>query len=246
MKRWIICLLIYLLGGVAFAELGAHCEGNTLVYYDNNNAVLRRDCSILHSGQGQVFRGICQTYTGGADCWRTAGTVTPEYRDVVRGFVYNATLSAWGPPYSPPTTVTTTTLSGYITTTTLQECPVCSVCPKPNCTSYDQMIFGLNVSFDNCRRNLNICHSTLEVSYSADMYNKLATDFKNEQIRSNSTIQQCAKNLALETSNSGTYFLVMLLSLVILATVVVIWVKYEWIGDPKFKDILDVKPRAKK
>ena len=241
-----ICLLMYLLIGVVIAESGAHCDGNTLVYYDNSNNVVKRDCSILHASGSQIFRGICQAYTGGADCWRTEGAVTPDYRNTVRGFIYDSNTSAWGPAYNP---TTTTTLINIVTTTTLHACsvcPVCSVCPKSDCSSYDEILFGMNVSFDNCKRNLDSCNSRLGSSYSSDMYNKLISNFKTETGRLNATNMQCSKDLAFEKSNASTYLGVMFLSLLILASVVVIWVKYEWIGDPKLKDELDVKPRSKR
>jgi hypothetical protein len=257
MKQFIVCVLICLIAGLVVGENGAHCEGNVLVFYDLFNKATRRDCSILHSGQGQVFRGECRSFDGGADCWRTQGAVTPEYRDAVRGFTYNSSVSPWNGPYQPSTTTTTfpwpakyttpTTLldpNVTVTTTTLQEPDF--VCATLNCSVCGITYNEINISFDGCRRNLALCNSRMGSSYSSEEYNKLISNFKSERFRFNVTIAQCARDLALEKSTSSTYFGVMILSIVILGTFVLIWVKYEWIGDPKFKEYFDVKPRIKK
>ena len=228
----ILSLMLVLAASVS-AGFSARCQGNTLMYYDLDNKLITRDCSILHSGQGQVFRGICKTFEGGADCFRTEGAVTPDYRNAVRGFVYNDSISPWDPIYDP----TTTTLPGTITTTTLVSCPTCQVCQTcDDCTSLRNSFNSINVSYTQYKDGYNDCNLRIRYLVSRDVLDKTVKD-KDATISDRETsVNFCRKQLETATNDGEFYKMLAVIAVVILVVVIAIWVKFEWIGDPKLKD----------
>jgi hypothetical protein len=234
MNRLIVLALLFVLVGQVSAVTGAKCKDNVLTYYDMFNVVVKRDCSILHSGSGQVFRGICKQYDGGADCWRTEGAVTPEYRDTVRGYVYNAS-DVWDEPYNPTTTivgVTTTTIPVFDVT----RCPVCSVCSIcENCTSYKEVALGTDSSLKSCEANYASCTSKVSKMVYMDVYTNQRKEYETKINIMSSDIAAKTKEIDRLTKNSDLYYYMALGACVVVIFIIGVWVKYEWIGDPKSK-----------
>lgn len=242
MKRIIICFLLFAFVGHVSAVASAKCSGNTLVYYDLSNTLVKRDCSILHSGGGQIFRGICKEYEGGADCWRTDGTVTSEYRDIVRGYTYNSSVSPWGDPYTP----TTTTIVG-VTTTTLRlfditQCPKCDVCTVcEDCKPFKDIVSSANYSLSVCESNYAVCTSRVSKMVFKDVYDTQRATYEVKINTMSSEIAFQTKEIDRLTKNASLYYYLALGACVVVIFIIGVWVKYEWIGDPKVKGGLDVK-----
>ena len=232
MNKIIVWCVFLALAGEVSAVTGAHCEGNTLVYYDLFNTPVKRDCSILHSAQGQVYRGECRPYDGGADCWRTAGTVTPSYRDAIRGYVYNST-DPWGASYNPPNiTVTSTTIPAF----DFGKCPVCKTCDIcENCTVFKYSVFSINETLYTCKTNLDACTNNVNKMIYRDSYEEQKNIYENKIKILTSDMAAKDKEIARLTSNSSIYFYLALACGIIVVFVIGVWVKYEWIGDPKVK-----------
>jgi len=241
MKKLIICFLLFVLVGHVSATAGAKCSDNTLMYYDLSNTLIKRDCSLLHSGAGQIFRGICKEYEGGADCWRTEGAVTPEYRDAVRGYTYNSS-NVWDPSFSP----TTTTLFGVTTTTIrsfdITQCPKCEACKLcEDCQSVKLSLDSCNISLYTCKDNFDACSGRVNKMIYKDTYDNQRSDYESKLKLLNSDIAAKDKEIARLVSNGNVYYYLAIVSCIIVLFVVGVWVKYEWIGDPKLKDGLGIK-----
>lgn len=241
MKRFLVLILLFGLISDVMAVPGAKCDGNNLVYYDLSNNLIKRDCSILHSGSGQVFRGVCKTFEGGADCCRTEGAVTTEYRDAVRGFSYNNS-NPWDEPYNPVVTSTTLVYSN-VTTTTIRMCPVCVACD--DCTKYIQGLFSVNTSLELCSNNLEAYRQNYTTMVPKSLHEDLlaakGSDLKNANLK----IDYESKQLLMCQDNSNTYFYVALASFTLLVFVVAVWVRYEWVGDPKVRLVFKVDKKPK-
>lgn len=238
-------LFLYLPFSVS-AVSGARCEGNVLVYFDNSNTVVRQDCSILHAGNGNVFRGICQLYTGGADCWRTEGAVTPTYRDTVRGFSYNSSSDPWGPAYNPSTTTTLPASTSIISPAPVQcpTCPTCVFCE--DCSKYKSLVTTLNYSNINNKKNADAYRAESLAKIDKAVYSSALAD-KDKMISSASAATDaCVKEKANVESLNNTYMMVAGVSVMIMIVVVIIWVKYEFRGGVGVDDIYaDSKPKRK-
>jgi len=239
MRGLLVLVVMLVLATSVSASFGGKCNGNTLEYYDLSNTLIKRDCSILHSGQGQVFRGICKTYEGGADCFRTEGAVTPDYRDAVRGYVYN-NGSVWDSPYEP----TTTTLFPSVTTTTLQQCSVCAVCKTcEDCNQYKVSLGNMNMSYVLYRRNSEACSEKIKYMYSAEDYKKIQTDSDKAVSDVTNTLVVCNGDKKALTDSINTYMWAAIVSVAVLLVVVFTWLRYEWIGDPKVKNLFKVEKK---
>jgi hypothetical protein len=242
MKRLIVCLILFALVGCVAAVTGAKCVGNTLEYSDMFGTVTKRDCSILHSGQGQVFRGECRAYDGGADCWRTDGDVTPAYVLAVRGAPFNDS-NPWADPYNPPSTTTTIkSTSVTIPLFDITKCPKCEVCQTcQDCTQFVNIAKSANDSLGVCESNYNVCNDRLSKMVFKDVYDTQRADYENKITMMSSDMASKDKEIARLTANAGLYFNVAVAACVIVVIIIGIWVKYEWIGDPKIKDGLGIK-----
>jgi hypothetical protein len=241
MNKLIVLSLLFALVGQVSAVNGARCNGNVLTYSDMFNVPVKRDCSILHSGNGQVFRGECRSYDGGADCWRTNGTVTPEYRDLIRGYTYNST-DPWGPAYNPPTTtipsITTVTVPFFDVT----KCPKCDVCPVcEDCQPYKNVIDSVNISYSTCKSNFAACDAKASKMIYKDTYDSQKAEYEDKIKVLTSDSAAKDKEIIRLTKNSDLYYYMALGACVIVIFVIGVWVKYEWIGDPKGKDLLEPK-----
>jgi hypothetical protein len=241
MRRVVFILVVMLVLSTSVAAVSsAKCEGNTLVYYDRNNNVIKRDCSILHSGSGEVFRGVCKTYVGGADCWRTDGSVTPEYRDVIRNITH--TTYPWDPAYEPTTIVTTTTLPFAAV-----ECPVCPTCKVcEDITPFINLINTLNASAENNKRNADAYRAMAE-----DKVDRKAMDdaiaAKDSMIRASYDSEMaCQKQLGYEKGWNSTYLSIAAISVVLALIIIFVWVKYEFIGGKMDDAFAEVAPKKKR
>jgi hypothetical protein len=231
-------VLILLLASSVCAVQGGRCDGNVLVYYNINDTTVKRDCSILHSGSGAVFRGVCQTYVGGADCWRAEGTVTPAYRDAVRAYGNN---SGWLESYNF-SAISVAVAASSVTTTTL-VCPICSVCQ--DCSINKIQMDNMNYSLEQCNINLRALSALNSNMYSVESYNSLSAskdaDIKDRQ----GVVLKCQASLAESNSKNSLYTTVAFVCILLLFVVVVVWIKFEWIGDPKVKDAFGVVSKRK-
>ena len=226
------------------ATFGATCKGNNLVYYDLNDKPIIKDCSILHSGQGQVFPGECKEFKegDGADCYRLNGTVTPEYRNQVRGYTYNTSLSPWDPGFIVSTT--TTTLAASITVPVV-SCPKCDVCVNEDCSSYKVTISRLNMSDEYNRQNAEAYRAEVASMIDKAAYQSAMKD-KNLQINeSQFQLAQCSKEKTDISGWNNTYIMVAGVSVVIMLIVVFIWVKFELYGNLNASDPFGPLPKKK-
>jgi len=231
LKRLLLVAVILVLVGSVSAVIGGKCEGNTLVYYDVSNNVIRRDCSILHSGSGEVYRGICklQVDRNAADCYRTEGGVTPEYRDAVRGVRVNDT-DPWGDPYEPPS-VTTTTLPLISV-----SCPVCDTCEAcEDCSRYKVLISSLNTTSESYRQNMDAYRAESAAKIDRGTFEAAMQNNDRMLLVSANATAGCLKDKAGISSWNDTYMAIAALSVGIMLLVVYIWVKYEFLGS-RFDD----------
>ena len=210
------------------AVSGAKCVGNMLVYYDLNNNKITRDCSILHTGNGKLYRGICKLYTGGADCWRAEGDVDEEYRQMLRNLPYNDS-GVWSESFNFSSLVPSTAKVGMTTTTTL-PCPAC-VCP-----SYDEDIKSLESTLSQCKLNLDAVRLNNEKMFSPETVDAMisAKDVEMDSLRKH--LGTCNADYIVITEKINLYTTIAIICISILIFVVIVWIKYEWIGDPKLKD----------
>jgi hypothetical protein len=150
--------------------------------------------------------------------------------------MYNIS-NVWDPAYNPAFVNTT-----GATTTTLQifdfsKCPKCEVCRVcEDCSVYVKSVGDLNFSLDQCKTNEMFLRNRNDKMYTAESYDQLAILKGAEIQEANGKIRVCSDNLSYSNSQIGTYQAVAFLSVGILVLIVAVWVKYEWIGDPKIKD----------
>lgn len=242
-KEFFVVALIVVFSINVSAGMNAKCDGNTLVSYDKNNDIIRQDCSILHTGAGMVYRGACKTYTGGADCWRVSGDVTTAYREAIRGVANKSDGDPWKGTYEPVTT-TTTLMSAVVS-----QCPVCQACDVCDCSSYKNVISALNSTIDFYRGNADAYKAASDSKVDKATYMS-ALDDKDRVIQVSADMNvKCMKDKADVESWNATYILISAVCVFIVALVVYIWVKYEFLGskfDDPFADPKAIKSKKKR
>jgi hypothetical protein len=114
MKKITLFILLMFVGSVS-AELNGYCKGNILFWTNRFGKDLNRDCSVLHTNSGRMYRGECREYAGGAACYKIGGEVSHEY---IKESRHNASIIL---------ATTTTTIPVPIVNL---ECPSCPECPE--------------------------------------------------------------------------------------------------------------------
>jgi hypothetical protein len=238
MKKLLVLVVMLVLAASVSASFGDKCDGNTLLSHDLSNNPVKRDCSILHAGSGAVFRGVCKSYDGGADCFRAEGDVTAAYRDAVRA---SSNYSGWFSSFN----FSETTTSIPTVTTTLVQCPVCPICSAcENCTPYKNEVDYMNVSCALYQRNSQSCGEKIKYMYSSEDYKALQAADKKATDDLTASLATCNTDKKNVMNTSSTYLWMAIFAILILFVVVVAWLRFEWIGDPKMKDLFKVEKKA--
>jgi hypothetical protein len=233
LNKYIVFSLLLLISSVSAVPNG-RCIGNVLEYYDLTNNVVKHDCSILHASNGLVFRGECKTYNNGqdADCWRTGGNVTFDYRNTISA-KYNLSASPWDDPYLPPISSSTTTT--LVSTTTIPSSIVCPVCV--DCSFYKNQVAMLNLSNDNNKKNAEAYKQQAASCISQHDFDASMAEKDNLVKTAQSQVSVCVKDRDDAKGWNNTYMIAAGLSIAILVIFVYIWARYDGskLADPFYQ-----------
>lgn len=217
-------LVILLFVGSVVSELGGVCDGNTLLWHDYNGISRNRDCSVLHSGAGKIFRGECRSYRGGSACYSVNGTVSHEYiiesrekHDVIVNPVTTTTLVA------PP-----------IINLQCPACPDCGDYQNDNCRDDMRIDFlAVNKTLESCVKNRDFYRKEYEARIEKSTYDNMVIQKDLENSETKRVLGGCEADLTYSNEWRNYYLYFSVFCCLGICFLIVVWIKKPSWEDPE-------------